>query len=261
MFYINTGSEFIDVSGLFGSDPFPDFRSPLSFDYDNDGDLDILTLDNGDILFRNEGFDPEYTYNWLHLRCEGTSSNRAAIGAKVKVTTGELTQTRVVGGARSKVQSSLLVEFGLGDAEQVDRLVVEWPSGKVQEVTGLAVNQVITVIEDTTLAGIGRGAGATSASLPRVFSLSQNYPNPFNPSTTIRYDIPGGSVTVPVRLLVYDIRGRLVRKLVDRDREPGRYQVHWDGRDDRGASVSSGVYLYRIEAGEFKSIRKMVLVR
>ena len=126
--------------------------------------------------------------------------------------------------------------------------------------------------------------------LPQAFSLCQNFPNPCNPSTTIGYEIPvvpgeagvrvagagdyegsrgrktwsessESAGSVKVRLAIYDLRGRLVSKLVDQDREPGRYQAHWDGRDDRGARVSSGIYLYRIEAGEFVSARKMVLVR
>jgi hypothetical protein len=95
--------------------------------------------------------------------------------------------------------------------------------------------------------------------IPKTFFLSQNYPNPFNPSTTIRYDIPVGSGTVPVKVFIYDIRGRLVRKLVDQEKESGSYQVHWAGRDDNGQQVSSGVYLYRIEAGDFLSTRKMVM--
>jgi len=139
------------------------------------------------------------------------------------------------------------------------------------EARSLAVAVMDLFGEPVSIAG-----GETVASLPRVFALTQNYPNPFNPSTTIGYDIPvvsGGSGvtitgsgssegagTVNVRLMIYDLRGRLVRKLLDQDREPGRYQAHWDGRDDRGARVSSGIYLYRIEAGEFVSTKKMVML-
>jgi hypothetical protein len=101
----------------------------------------------------------------------------------------------------------------------------------------------------------------TIPGLPRAFSLSQNYPNPFNPSTTIEYDIPEGSLTMPVRIFVYDVRGRLVNMLVDEDRDPGHYTVHWDGRDYRGQQVSSGVYMYLIEAGRFSTARKMLLMK
>jgi hypothetical protein len=105
------------------------------------------------------------------------------------------------------------------------------------------------------------GGNGESVYLPHVYSLSQNYPNPFNPSTTIRYDIPDGNGPVLVKVHIYDVRGRLVRRLVDRQMDPGRYQVHWDGRNDQRRSVSSGVYLYRIEAGDFTSTRKMLMIR
>jgi aminopeptidase YwaD len=113
--------------------------------------------------------------------------------------------------------------------------------------------------------GIGEGE---SPRLPQTFSLSQNSPNPFNPSTTIRYEIPalggeaGGERTaVGVRLEIFDIRGHIVRKLVDGEMQPGRYEAHWDGRDEPGGLVGTGVYFYRIQAGGFVSTRKMVLVR
>ena len=97
--------------------------------------------------------------------------------------------------------------------------------------------------------------------LPKAYALYQNFPNPFNPSTTIRYDIPERNGSVPVRICLYDIRGRLVRRLVDDRMAAGRYQVHWDGRDDRGGAMPSGVYLYRTVAGDYMTTRKMVLAR
>jgi hypothetical protein len=109
---------------------------------------------------------------------------------------------------------------------------------------------------------VGIGDRKRGPVIPRSLSLSQNYPNPFNPSTTIAFDLHGTAVIKQrVSLTIYDIRGRLVRKLIDQEKEPGTYQVHWDGRDDNGEAVSSGVYLYRIEAGDFISTRKMILVR
>ena len=98
------------------------------------------------------------------------------------------------------------------------------------------------------------------AKLPRVFSLAQNSPNPFNPSTSISYAVPEGP-SVTVSLKVYNIRGRLVRTLVDELREPGTCTVFWDGTDESGRQVSSGVYLYRMQAGDFVQTRKMVLLK
>jgi len=98
------------------------------------------------------------------------------------------------------------------------------------------------------------------AGLPKAFSLEQNIPNPFNPVTAISYSISEG-VSVRVTLNVYDIRGHLVRRLFDGLRDSGSYSVFWDGTDDSGRRVSSGVYMYRIEAGTFAKTRKMVLLK
>jgi len=100
-----------------------------------------------------------------------------------------------------------------------------------------------------------------SSQLPKSFSISQNYPNPFNPSTTIQYDVPERQSSVHMEISIYDIRGRLVRILVEEEKSPGTYQVHWNGRDEMDKKVSSGVYLYRVIAGDFISTRKMILVR
>jgi plastocyanin len=98
------------------------------------------------------------------------------------------------------------------------------------------------------------------ASLPKAFSLAQNVPNPFNPSTTIKFDVPEGT-PVTVSLKVYDIRGRLVNTLVNDIRQSGTYSVFWDGTDDLGRQVPSGVYFYRMQAGDFMQTRKMVLLK
>lgn len=95
----------------------------------------------------------------------------------------------------------------------------------------------------------------------RAFAVSQNYPNPFNPSTTIRFTVPASEESVPVSVVIFDARGRLVRTLLEEARSGGAYRIHWDGRGERGEPVSSGVYFYRVTAGEATSIMKMTLAR
>ena len=106
--------------------------------------------------------------------------------------------------------------------------------------------------------GEGVGPGAT---LPKVFSLKQNHPNPFNPSTTISYQIPEDAVNVRFSLNVYDLRGRLVRSLDQGMKGAGTYSVFWDGSDNHGRQVSSGVYFYRFISSEFNSTRKMIMLK
>lgn len=99
------------------------------------------------------------------------------------------------------------------------------------------------------------------AKLPKVSSLAQNSPNPFNPSTTISYTVAPIESLVPVRLEVFNIRGQLVRTLVNEVVEPGEYSFFWQGLDDHGKELSSGVYFYRLRAGNFVATRKMVIVK
>jgi hypothetical protein len=97
-----------------------------------------------------------------------------------------------------------------------------------------------------------------SPSVPEEFILHQNYPNPFNPSTTIKYAVPKAS---HIQLIIYNIRGVEVRTLVDDFNNPGFREVIWNGVDDAGHKVSSGVYFYRFKAGEFSQIGKMLLLK
>ena len=94
--------------------------------------------------------------------------------------------------------------------------------------------------------------------VPSVYALSQNYPNPFNPETTIRYDV---ARTGTVRLSIYALTGQCVRTLSDGEHPAGSYFVTWDGTDDTGQGVASGVYLCRMQAGKFSAVRKLLLVR
>ncbi|HCV25607.1 MAG TPA: hypothetical protein DGN59_19290 [Candidatus Latescibacteria bacterium] len=88
--------------------------------------------------------------------------------------------------------------------------------------------------------------------------MHQNYPNPFNPSTEIRFEIPTAR---DVQLRIYNQLGQTVRTLVDNRMKAGTYALEWDGQDQMGRSVASGVYFYNLEAGDFNQIRKMTLVK
>jgi hypothetical protein len=104
-------------------------------------------------------------------------------------------------------------------------------------------------------------AAVADEALPVVYHLSNNYPNPFNPVTSIEYSIPGGSTSVPVKLEVFDLLGRRIRLLVDDVQDSGFYRVTWDGRNERGEAVASGVYVYILKAGSFSDSKRMVLIK
>ena len=100
--------------------------------------------------------------------------------------------------------------------------------------------------------------GIDGENLPTVFALHNNYPNPFNPVTNINYDIPEVS---DVTLEIYNVMGQRVRTLVQGSHEPGRYQIRWNATNDLGQGLSSGMYIYRIQAGDFVSVKKLVLMK
>lgn len=89
-------------------------------------------------------------------------------------------------------------------------------------------------------------------------SLHQNYPNPFNPNTTIVFDL---MESTPVSLEIYNMRGQLVKTLIDGKKNAGTHTAVWDGKDEGGLSVSSGVYLYKVKGGKFSSSKKMILMK
>jgi len=125
-------------------------------------------------------------------------------------------------------------------------------------------NQVSVSTNHFSLFGIGSFTGsgieeeAEIATLLSSFALSQNYPNPFNPMTNIEFVLPKSG---PVSIEIFNILGQKVRMLVDQHMKAGYKLVDWDGKDDNGNDVSSGIYFYRLQAGDFCQTKKMVLLR
>ena len=146
----NGDGTFTDVSeavGLRESDPYGVGRGVAVADYDADGDLDLLVVNSGakPSLLRNDGGNRQH---WLQIRTVGTVSNRDGVGAVVKVRAGDLHQVQQVKAGESYLsQSSLDVAFGLAHHTQVDEIVIQWPSGIVQTLTDIQVNQRIVVEE------------------------------------------------------------------------------------------------------------------
>jgi CubicO group peptidase (beta-lactamase class C family) len=93
---------------------------------------------------------------------------------------------------------------------------------------------------------------------PNVFSLHQNYPNPFNPTTLIKYDLAEDAL---VSISIYDVTGRMVKSLINMNQSTGDHSFRWDATNNIGEAVSAGMYIYTIQAGEYKDTKKMVLLK
>ncbi len=147
------------------------------------------------------------------------------------------------------------VTVGIESPDQSDGVLYtffnQYPDGAATLIAGRAIRFV------TPPSG-GGTIGVASGSAPDAYALMGCRPNPFNPMTTISYQVP---VTVPVRLRLYDVAGRLVVTLVDDVVDAGRHAVRWDGRTQAGAALGSGVYFVRLEAPGFTEVREVTLVR
>jgi hypothetical protein len=122
---------------------------------------------------------------------------------------------------------------------KIDEAILADPGGRVLRVD---------VLEDLT----------SASTKPKEFQLSNNYPNPFNPTTVIGYTIASDC---NVKLVVYNVLGQKVRTLVDCRQEAGHKKVIWDGNNDHGVEVASGIYFYRLEAEEFSDAKKMIIIK
>ena len=250
VFYLNNGDgTFAEIASEMGIADDGDGRASACGDFNNDGygDIFMINVARGSVrLYRNNNSGN----NWLTVRLVGTSSNRNGIGAIVTVEAGNSTQIKGVGaGGSFASMDSIDQQFGLLRHNLVDRVTVRWPSGTVQELTDVGVNQTLTVIEPVPTAVSDEDDPPT----PTDFRLSQNHPNPFNSATAIEFVTPEAG---PVSLVIYDVKGSPLKRLVAGWRDAGRHVVRWDA-----SGVASGVYVYRIEAGRFTQTRKMALLK
>ncbi len=121
---------------------------------------------------------------------------------------------------------------------------MNWGYGKLD---GLEAVRLVTSVEKDKIGS------------PTTFSLSQNYPNPFNGTTVIEYTVPGG-IYKRVSLVIYNLQGQKVCSLIQKNQKPGKFRVSWNGRDESGNRVASGIYIYRLTVGNRILSRKMVLI-
>lgn len=144
---------------------------------------------------------------------------------------------------------------GTGDLFQIQYQVVEGSSGSVLSPVAFTKFQV----NEIDMKSFATDGSVAMKNMPTSFALDQNYPNPFNPSTNINYQVPENGRNV--RIDIFNITGQLVRTLVNKTHNAGEYNVVWDGTNDVGQQVSSGVYFFRMASTGFVNTKKMVLMK
>lgn len=240
-----------------------------------------VNLDGAVDLYVTNSQQPNHLYinmvggrnHWLQIHLQGVRSNRSAIGARLRLVTGSKVQiSEVKAGGGYVSQSSLTQHFGLGAADVVDTLEIRWPSGTVERFTDLAADRRLSIIEG---GGIVTGVPAHNSKQPQRYTLYASYPNPFSSTrraTSSGLGAAGGNgIHVPfavagarasrLRVSIFDLRGRRVRRLVEGTYPPGRHEIVWDGRNDRGEIVSAGIYFVRMTADGFSAQRPLLFLK
>ncbi len=142
---------------------------------------------------------------------------------------------------------SLEVELRLGSAAFADSIRVTWPGGQEQTLWEVEANQIISMTQSSSISAID------SAPAAFAFNHLTNHPNPFNPATEISFILAERQNVV---LRIFDIQGRMVRTLLDETAEQGRHAVHWEGDNDLGQTIASGVYFCRLSLRGASGIQK-----
>jgi hypothetical protein len=245
---------FADVAEFTGITVTGDRKGCGFFDYNRDGFLDIYmpSAEINHILYRNSA---DNRANWAGFILEGTESNRDGVGCIITLHTGDKKQLRLTRcGDIHFHQYNPWVNFGIGYETSIDSVVIRWPSGIVQVLDNVAINQYhdITESAETVVERDNKNG------LPVEFQLEQNSPNPFNPSTRIDYKVPHQS---QVKISIYNLMGELVAVLLNESQIAGSYSVTWNGNDQMGQKLPSGLYIYNLQTGDFELSRKMMFIQ
>jgi hypothetical protein len=226
-------------------------------DYDNDGSLDLFLARNNyfggnNCLYHNEGNGNK----WINIKCVGTISNKAGIGAKLylkaNINGNTIVQKREItsqSGGSISGQNSLNACFGLGNTAIIDSLKIVWPSGTIDKYALIQTNKFITAVEGQGITNVQNYSNV----IPEKYELYQNYPNPFNSMCNVQFSMYNAG---NVKLVVYDVQGREVQILVNERLQAGTYEASFDG-----STLNSGIYFYKISTGNYSETKRMILLK
>lgn len=269
LIFLNDGAGNFFPGGILTVSSGP--RNVAVNDLDNDGDLDIIVTNpfsSGTLtIFANDGtgnftaFDTLAISGGPYFVSAGDLDNDGDLDLAVtKFNVDSLAIFRNGGQANF----TLVAMMAVGDDPIMVCIADLDGDNDLDLAVANSASDNITILKNDLIVGIG----ITPAALPKQFALHQNFPNPFNPATTIRYDLPKPA---QVNLTIYNILGQKVRTLVNAFETAGYKSVVWDGKNEFGHPVGSGVYIYRlsasgisqagVEAGDFRKSLKLLLVK
>jgi len=235
-----------------------DYSSDL-FIVNNDPETDTLV-----VLLTGVGFilDPKISVDPIYLAFDTTAAGSSNLKLLTIYNTGNATLTISNISSTESVFSTNLTSYDIqpGDSQMVQ--VAFTPTEPIIYSSNFFVisndSEMDTLIVPVSGVGIMLARIELDAQLPHILVLYPNYPNPFNPVTTLRYDLPEQT---HVNITVYDMLGRQVKTLINHTQDAGYRSVIWNATNDYGKPVSAGIYLYQIQAGDYISTKKMVLLK
>ncbi|WP_273444790.1 FG-GAP-like repeat-containing protein [Neolewinella agarilytica] len=241
----NREEGFVNRSADFGLDGMERARGMEVFDYDGDGDLDVIIANvaSRPMLFRNDLVN-DGNHNFFKVRLEGTESNRSAYGTEVRIKAGEQTLYRWYHGTSFFAQSLKAVHFGIGAATKIDELQITWLSGKVETYYDLDVNQTVNVIEGGELTDLHE------SDLVNDHPSTEVFPNPFQDKAYFSTRLQAGE---SIALDIFSITGQHVWQTEQIVPASGIAKFRWGG-----GNQPAGTYIYRLSSGRTISSGKLI---
>ena len=272
------GGTFVDINHSFP--PMSGVSVVAWGDYDNDGDLDFLLAGMDywtgptTMIYRNDGgfsanvppsspaelnetvHADSVLLGWHRAIDNETPSPGLTYNLRVGTTPGGID---IVSPMADAVGYRRIVSYGSANLDttwMIKNLTEGTYYWSVQAVDNAFAGSPFALEDSFSI--VLTDAGEPGVDLPKTVMLYQCYPNPFNPSTTITFDLPEPTHVI---VCVYNVKGELIATLANRHMTEGRKEYSWNAKDKRGRAVSSGIYFYRLVAGDFVQTKKMALLR
>jgi hypothetical protein len=234
------GNSWTPASKVAKAAPVPGVAFDMNAEYSADNSTYFVSVNAKDATGINAvGFTLKYDAE----KYEFVSDAISGLSSDIKVIKADEAGIVSIASFYGSEKFNGTITLGFKAKGQIAEMNVEMVNAEV------AINGEIGSVSNSTI---------TLKAIPTVYALSQNFPNPFNPTTTIEYSIPKAGNTT---LAIYNIAGQKVRTLVNESQAASFYKVVWDGRNDNGESVATGMYFYKLVSGNYSKIVKMTLMK